>query len=184
MSDPLRFIAHYDASLQQQIAQLVAENRLQAHLAKRYPEFHHINNNGQLYEYAKQIKQQFMKNVKMPDVVCFDAQISRTERALGIQRRSIRQQGSQLKSKTDIRIASVFQRAPEAFLNMIVVHELAHLKQSEHDKAFYQLCQHMLPQYHQLEFDTRLWLMAMELPQASYWDALLEHLLGHWFLHH
>ncbi|EBE8127412.1 TPA_asm: metal-dependent hydrolase, partial [Salmonella enterica subsp. enterica serovar Enteritidis] len=25
-------------------------------------------------------------------------------------------------------------------------------------KAFYQLCCHMEPQYHQLEFDTRLWL--------------------------
>jgi predicted metal-dependent hydrolase len=45
---------------------------------------------------------------------------------------------------------------------MIVVHELAHLKEREHDKAFYALCQHMEPDYHQLEFDTRLWLTALE----------------------
>ncbi len=50
---------------------------------------------------------------------------------------------------------------------MIVVHELAHLKQREHDKGFYQLCQHMLPNYHQLEFDTRLWLMARELTEQG-----------------
>ncbi|AXE29738.1 hypothetical protein DK842_07460 [Chromobacterium phragmitis] len=36
--------------------------------------------------------------------------------------------------------------------------KMAHLKVRDHDKAFYQLCQHMLPNYHQLEFDLRLWL--------------------------
>jgi predicted metal-dependent hydrolase len=36
---------------------------------------------------------------------------------------------------------------------------LAHLRVRDHDKAFYQLCQHMLPDYHQLEFDLRLWLI-------------------------
>jgi predicted metal-dependent hydrolase len=35
-------------------------------------------------------------------------------------------------------------------LRMIVVHELAHLKEKDHDKAFYQLCCHMEPDYHQL----------------------------------
>jgi len=42
------------------------------------------------------------------------------------------------------------------------VHELAHLKEKEHNKDFYQLCQHMLPDYHQLEFDARLFLMLQE----------------------
>ena len=46
---------------------------------------------------------------------------------------------------------------------MIVVHELAHLKEHEHGKAFYALCLHMAPDYHQLEFDLRLWLTAREL---------------------
>ena len=43
-------------------------------------------------------------------------------------------------------------------LDMIVVHELAHLKEREHNKPFYALCEHMLGGYHQVEFDTRLWL--------------------------
>jgi len=38
---------------------------------------------------------------------------------------------------------------------MIVVHEPAHLRHGEHDKAFYQLCRHMEPDYRQLEFDLR-----------------------------
>ena len=56
-------------------------------------------------------------------------------------------------------------RMMEPFLRMIVVHELAHLKEKEHNKAFYQLCCHMEPQYHQLEFDTRLWLTQLSLGQ-------------------
>ena len=67
-------------------------------------------------------------------------------------------QGGQLKAKREIRIASLFKEAPADFLRMIVVHELAHLKEPEHDKAFYQLCTHMAPDYHQLEFDLRLYL--------------------------
>ena len=73
-----------------------------------------------------------------------------------------RVQGNKLKSKNEIRIGSMFKKAPEALLNMIVVHELAHLKEKNHDKAFYQLCQHMLPNYHQLELMTRIYLTEFE----------------------
>ena len=76
-------------------------------------------------------------------------------------------QGSQLKAKREIRIASLFKQAPAPFLKMIVVHELAHLKVRDHDKAFYALCTHMEPAYHQLEFDLRLWLTARELEGPS-----------------
>jgi len=45
---------------------------------------------------------------------------------------------------------------------MIVVHELAHLKEKDHNKAFYQLCQHMLPSYHQIELDLRIYLTQLD----------------------
>jgi hypothetical protein len=50
---------------------------------------------------------------------------------------------------------------------MIVVHELAHLRQRAHDKPFYALCEHMLPGYHQIEFDTRLYLTWLSWRSAS-----------------
>ena len=74
-----------------------------------------------------------------------------------------RVQGSKLKAKREIRIAALFKEAPADFLRMVVVHELAHLKEREHGKAFYALCQHMEPAYHQLESDLRLWLTAREI---------------------
>ena len=64
-------------------------------------------------------------------------------------------------------MASLFREAPAAFLDMILVHELAHLRESEHNKAFYQLCQHMLPGYAQIEFDLRAWLCWREATQQT-----------------
>ena len=74
-----------------------------------------------------------------------------------------RVQGGNLKAKREFRIASLFKQAPAPFLKMIVVHELAHLKEAEHGRAFYQLCTHMEPDYHQLEFDLRLYLTHLEM---------------------
>ncbi len=78
--------------------------------------------------------------------------------ALGLHANVSRVQGTKLKKKNEIRIASLFRKVPEPFLRMILVHELAHLREKEHDKAFYKLCCYMEPEYHQLEFDLRLYL--------------------------
>jgi predicted metal-dependent hydrolase len=71
-------------------------------------------------------------------------------------------QGAKLKAKREIRIATLFREVPPEFLRMIVVHELAHFKEKDHDKAFYQLCTWMEPEYHRYEFDLRLYLTHLE----------------------
>lgn len=85
------------------------------------------------------------------------------QHALGTHTTVSRVQGGKLKAKREIRVASLFKEAPSEFLKMIVVHELAHIKEPQHDKAFYQLCTHMAPNYHQLEFDLRLYLTQLDL---------------------
>ena len=57
---------------------------------------------------------------------------------------------------------------PEDFLKMIVVHELAHLKEKDHNKSFYQLCKNMMPSYHQVEFDMRVYLTHVDLVGKLY----------------
>jgi predicted metal-dependent hydrolase len=78
-----------------------------------------------------------------------------------------RVQGGKLKAKKEIRVASLFKEAAPEFLKMIVVHELAHFKESDHNKAFYNLCEHMLPGYHQMEFDLRVYLTWRDLQATS-----------------
>jgi predicted metal-dependent hydrolase len=55
---------------------------------------------------------------------------------------------------------------------MIAVHELAHVKEKEHDKAFYKLCCYMEPAYHQYEFDLRLYLTHIDLSGSRLWDTM------------
>ncbi|MFA7091313.1 MAG: YgjP-like metallopeptidase domain-containing protein, partial [Arcobacteraceae bacterium] len=83
--------------------------------------------------------------------------------ALGTHTFISRVQGGKLKAKNEIKIANVFKNMPEKFLEMIVVHELSHLKEKEHDKAFYNLCTFLQNDYAQVEFDTRLYLIHLEL---------------------
>ena len=98
--------------------------------------------------------------------VIYDTKIHVIHGALGTHSYVSRNQGGKLKNKNEIRIAAVFKNVPVALLKMIVVHELAHLKEKEHNKAFYQLCEHMLPDYHQLELEMRMYLTQLELPSS------------------
>ncbi|WP_318386099.1 M48 family metallopeptidase [Enterobacter sp.] len=159
----LLYLQGYPENLLAQVNTLIAQNRLGEVLQKRYPDPHAITTDKALYQYTQDLKSQFLRNAPPINKVAYDNKIHVLNNALGLHTAISRVQGGKLKAKAEIRVATVFRTAPEAFLRMIVVHELAHLKEKDHSKAFYQLCCHMEPQYHQLEFDTRLWLTHQSL---------------------
>jgi predicted metal-dependent hydrolase len=159
----LRYLQGYPAHLQQQVQQLIAEGQLGEWMAKRYPGHHAVQSDKALYAYTTELKQQYLKNSPAIDKVLYDSKLDVVQRALGLHTAISRVQGSRLKAKKEIRVASLFRQAAPEFLQMIVVHELAHLKELDHNKAFYQLCEYMLPEYHQREFDLRVYLTWREL---------------------
>ena len=158
MTTALKYLQHYSLDLQDKIRQLQAQNSLGDYITQRYPLTHMIQTDKALYDYCNDIKQTFLRNAPLLDKVMYDNRLSIEHHALGLNAAISRVQGGKLKAKKELRISSFFKAAPEAFLRMITVHELAHLKQRNHDKAFYQLCQYMEPEYHQLEFDCRVYL--------------------------
>ncbi|WP_227136333.1 M48 metallopeptidase family protein [Kosakonia radicincitans] len=166
----LTYLQGYPESLLAQVTTLIEQNRLGEVLQKRYPLSHDITTDKALYQYTQEMKNQYLRNAAPVNKVMYDSKIHVLNNALGLHTAVSRVQGGKLKAKAEIRVATVFREAPEAFLRMIVVHELAHLKEKDHNKAFYQLCCHMEPQYHQLEFDTRLWLthlaLKVKMPKA------------------
>lgn len=164
---PLKYLQSYPETVQQQVRQLIAQNRLGEHLAARYPDRHAVQSDKALYAYTTALKQQYLKNAPGIDKVLYDSKLDVVRNALGLHTAVSRVQGGRLKAKKEIRVASLFKAAAPEFLQMIVVHELAHLKEFEHNKAFYQLCQHMLPDYHQREFDLRVYLTWRELPSTA-----------------
>lgn len=163
----LTYLSGYPEHLLAQVRTLIAEQRLGEVLEKRYPDRHGITNDKALWEFTQNLKNRYMRSAPPINKVAFDNKIHVLKNALGLHTAVSRVQGGKLKAKAEIRVATVFRQSPEAFLRMIVVHELAHLKEKDHNKAFYQLCCHMEPQYHQLEFDTRLWLTQLSLPGSA-----------------
>ena len=163
---PLKYLNGYSPELQARVRELIDSGRGMESIQRRYPDAHGVASDGALYEYVNELKSRHMRKAGPLAKVAYDQRLQLVHQALGTHTTVSRVQGSQLKAKREIRIASLFKQAPAAFLRMITVHELAHLKEREHGKAFYALCTHMEPEYHQIEFDVRLWLHLLELPAA------------------
>lgn len=159
----LKYLAGYPPALLAQVQQAIDAGELAGSLARRYPDPHEVRTDRALYDYVNELRSQYLRNAAPLSKVAYDNKLKVIQHALGTHTTVSRVQGNKLKAKREIRVASLFKEAPAPFLRMIVVHELAHLKEREHDKAFYALCTHMEPAYHQLEFDLRLWLTAQEL---------------------
>lgn len=159
----LKYLAGYRDEVQAQARQLIAQGRLGEMLRRKYPATHDVRTDTALYDYVLELKNRFLRKAEPLSRVAYDSHLQVLRNALGTHSTISRVQGGKLKSKREIRVASLFKEAPPEFLKMIVVHELAHLKEREHGKAFYQLCAWMEPDYHQLEFDLRLYLTVLEL---------------------
>ena len=162
----VKYLAHYPAELRARVEASIDAGRLGAMLAERYPSPHEIQSNAALYRFAMAIKRAKMTSSKPLSKVRYCDKISTLNNALGLHTYATRVQGAKVRTKHELRVASVFKRGPLEFLEMIVVHELAHLRESEHNKAFFRLCRHMLPDYDRYELDMRIWLTWIERDPA------------------
>ena len=159
----LKYLNHYPKDIISQIQKLIDDKKLDKYLLNKYKTSHDYKNDKALYSYAMDFKNSYLKKSLPLSKVIYDGKINVINDALGLHTIISRVQGGKLKSKNEIRIGTLFKNVPEEFLRMIVVHELAHLKEKEHDKAFYSLCCFMEPHYHQYEFDLRIYLTYMDL---------------------
>ncbi|MEO8806530.1 MAG: YgjP-like metallopeptidase domain-containing protein [Burkholderiaceae bacterium] len=164
---PLKYLAGYPSELLTRVHELIDAGRLGESLRQRYDVAHEVRTDRALYDYVGALKSRFLRNAEPLSKVAYDTRLHIIQNALGTHTSVSRVQGNKLKAKREIRVASLFKEAPAPFLRMIVVHELAHLKERAHDKPFYALCTHMEPDYHQLEFDVRLWMTSLELDGRS-----------------
>ena len=168
---PLRYLQGYPSGTLAQVEKLLAEDRVADWLLKKYPQGHAVRTDRALFDYVQALKSEHLRGAETLNKVAFDAKLQVMQHALGTHTTIARVQGNKLKAKREIRVASLFKQVPEDFLKMICVHELAHLKERQHDKAFYQLCNYMEPRYHQLEFEVRLYLTHLEVSGTRLWGT-------------
>jgi hypothetical protein len=163
------YLAGYPIALATQVRRLIQQDQLAEVLLKKYPLAHNVRTDKALYDYVQEIKNEHLRNAGQLSKVAFDNKLHIIKNALGTHTTISRVQGAKLKSKREIRVAVLFKEMPAEFLRMIVVHELAHVKEREHDKAFYQLCRYMEPDYLQLEFDLRAYLTYLDAGGKHLW---------------
>lgn len=160
---PLPYLEGYPPETLERVRELLAAGELGQRIAERYPSRHGLTTNRLLHDYVMELKQRHMRTAPLVSKVMYDDRLMAVQNALGLHTFESRVHGARLRARSDIRIAGVFRESAPEFLRMIVVHELAHLRERDHTKAFYRLCESMEPDYHQLELDLRLWLTAREV---------------------
>lgn len=168
----LPLLQGYPEELVAPAAALIESGRALDVIAKRYPVGHRVSSNKELFAYVQELKARYMKNTPQVAKVSYDKRMRSAQNALGLHTTKQRVHGDGLRTSRELKVASLFRQAPLAFLRMICVHELAHQKHREHDNAFYRLCCHMEPAYHQLEFDLRVYLSAHEVAAEAEVAAL------------
>ena len=167
----MKYLSAYSDQLKMQVQQLQDQGRLGETLLAKYSHAHSVRTDKGLYDYVMGLKSRFLRNAEPLSRVAFDNRLQVITHALGTHTTISRVQGSKLKAKREIRVSSLFKEVPEEFLKMIAVHELAHIKEKDHDKAFYQLCTYMEPNYHQYEFDLRVYLTHIDAAGKLAWPA-------------
>jgi predicted metal-dependent hydrolase len=165
----MKYLSAYSEQTLSQVRQVMDQGRLGEVLLQRYPKAHDIRTDRALYDYVQDLRAEFLRNAAPIDKVAFDSKIHVINHALGLHTSVSRVQGGKLKAKHEIRVATMFRETPLEFLRMIAVHELAHVKEKQHDKAFYKLCTYMEPNYHQYEFDVRLYLTHIDACGQRLW---------------
>ncbi|NOQ30472.1 MAG: DUF45 domain-containing protein [Helicobacteraceae bacterium] len=158
----LKYIKHYSQETQNSVYTLIEKEQLGIYLSNKYTTQHSYKTDKTLFFYVNELKNLYLKKSAPLSKVLYDSKINVVHNALGTHHFISRVQGSKLKAKNEIRIASMFKNLPQEFLEMIVVHEIAHFKVKEHNKAFYKLCSHMQSKYHQVEFDLRVYLTHLD----------------------
>ncbi len=159
----LKYLRGYPEEILKKVEKLINNDSLGKLILGKYPNKHNISSDKLLYSYVMELKNRYLRKSDPLSKVAYDSKIEFSHQALGLHSYVPRKQGNKIKVKNEIKIASQFKNMPEEFLRNIVVHELAHLKEKGHDKAFYKLCLNMERSYHQVEFDMRLYLTYMDI---------------------
>jgi predicted metal-dependent hydrolase len=164
-----KYLAAYSLDIRKQVRELAVQEKLAQVLLSKYPKVHEFTSDKALYDFTLNLKNEFMRNSEPLTKTLFDSKMQIIKHALGLHTTFSRVQGGRLKTKREIRVASLFKAVPVEFLTMIVVHELAHFKESDHNKAFFNLCTSIEPNYHQYELDLRVYLVHLALFKTPLW---------------
>ena len=149
-ANPLRYLQGYPTDTLVQVEKMLQDDRTADWLLRKYPQAHTVRTDRALFDYVQALKTEHLRSTEPLAKVAFDNKLQVVQHALGTHTTISRVQGNKLKAKREIRVASLFKHAPEDFLKMITVHELAHLHHMDHSPQFWSVVAEVLPDWKQL----------------------------------
>ncbi|MFY8349809.1 M48 family metallopeptidase [Pseudoalteromonas sp. SSM20] len=166
--DFMNYFSAYPEQIKAQVEALINSGKLARYFEKKYPIAHQFKSEKALYDFATGLKQHYLKNAPKLNSVKYEKQKDLVLNALGTHTFKRHAHGKKLKAQHHIAIANQLKYAPEEILKTLVVHELAHFKEKDHNKSFYNLCCHMQPDYFQGELDLRLFMVLCDRGENFY----------------
>ena len=103
----LKYLSAYSEQTQQQVTQLLAQNKLGEVLLKRYGKAHDVRTDKALYRYVQELREEHLRNADPINKVEYDSKIHVINHALGLHTSISRVQGGKLKAKHEIRVATL-----------------------------------------------------------------------------
>ena len=133
----LPYLSGYAPSLQNQVRDWLFAGKAGEWLLRKYPQAHAVRTDRALYDYVDALKAQYLRNAGQLHKVAYDSRIHVVHNALGLHTRRAIVHGGRLNARHEIHVAAMFKQAPDAFLRMICVHELAHTRHFDHSPSFW-----------------------------------------------
>ncbi|MFZ1613013.1 MAG: hypothetical protein WAT51_02510, partial [Holophaga sp.] len=80
---PLKYLDGYSATVQEQVRELMAQNRLGEYLQRRYAEAHEVRNDKALLQAALELKNRYLRSTPPLAKVMYDGRLQVLSHALG-----------------------------------------------------------------------------------------------------
>lgn len=164
-----KYLRGYSDNIIMSVKKLVDTDKLGLYLKNKYKNVNNCKKDKELYNLAKEIKDKYMKKQKLPEKIFYDNKIELSNQALGLHSYIPVKHGKKYKMKNEIKISSRFKNLPYEFMENVLIHELCHLKEKNHNKAFYNLCRNIDDRYFEKDLDIRIYLTYVDIYKDNLW---------------
>ena len=164
-----KYFGNLDDENRLYLVNLIESGKLKKYLLEQYPKVHGISSDSALYKMTMELKNRYLKKSNPLKKVSYSNKIKFENQALGLHTYRAKIHGRKVVSTNEIQIATLFKKVPYEFLEHVVIHELAHLKEKEHNKKFYQLCISMQGSYNLVSRDISFYLLYKDVFGEGLW---------------
>jgi hypothetical protein len=166
LMEPLKYLVGYPPHVLARVQALLEQGRLGKVLEDRYGQMHTVRTDGQLYDYVQALKDRHLRQSVPLGKVIYDSKLQVMKHALGTHTSDFARAGRQAQGQPRDPHRHRVPRCAGGFPEDDRGARAGAPEGSRARQGVLSLCTHMEAEYHQLEFDLRLYLTQLEIGQG------------------